>query len=235
MSPIYTSHQKHNSEVLRDILRLYAKPGNRILDLTYGEGKFWKGIETSLYDLVSNDLLKDNPSGLHFDFRRIDLPDESFDLVVLDPPYTHGVGSGTMHRDISHRYGLKTNTKKRLLRTNFGYIPVPLSADAITKMYKQGAVEAWRLLKRQGVLIVKTQDEIESGKQVWRHFDLKCLPGFRLIDLFVVTQVGKPLVRHKHQLHARKNHSFFMVYRVEEEVVKWVSLSTGEIASAKKS
>ena len=62
-------------------------------------------------------------------------------------------------------------------------------------------------------MVLKTQDEIESNKQVWRHFHLQHLWGFTLIDLFVVTQMGKPLMRHKHQKHARKNHSFFMVYR----------------------
>ena len=69
------------------------------------------------------------------------------------------------------------------------------------------------MLKPKGILALKTQDEIESGKQVWRHFDLRFLWGFKLIDLFVVTMIGKPLMRHKHQKHARKNHSYFMVYR----------------------
>ena len=210
MTPILTSKQSHNAEMLRDILSLYAKPKARILDMTYGEGLFWKGIDTSKYDLVTNDLFK--PADHHWDFRKIELPEHSFDMVVFDPPYVHGLGNKSMHADTNRRYGLPC-TKKRYHSTNFGYIPIPLNAAAITRMYKQGMAEAWRKLKPGGILALKTQDEIESGKQVWRHFDLRFLSGFKLIDLFVVTQVGKPLMRHKYQKHARKNHSYFMVYR----------------------
>lgn len=219
LTPIYTSKQSHNAEMLRDILTMYAKPGDHILDMTYGEGNFWTGTDTSIYTIVTNDFFKDNPSGHHFDFRRIEVPNESFDVVILDPPYTHGLGNPSMHADLNHRYGgkeLKVRTAKtgfRYINTNWGYIPVPLTASAITSMYKQGMVEAGRKLKLSGILVLKTQDEIEGGKQVWRHFQLRHFPGFKLIDLFVVTQMGKPLMRHKHQIHARKNHSYFMVYR----------------------
>lgn len=210
---VYTSKQAHNAEVLKDILALYAKPGDRILDMTYGEGKFWRGIDTGEYDLLTNDLFKPNPSGHNYDFRRIDsVPDSSCDMAILDPPYTHGIGAKGMHADLSHRYGVKA-TKKGHIRTNWGFMFTSLSAQYITKMYKGGMAEAWRRLKLGGILVVKTQDEIESGKQVWRHFDLRFFSGLKLIDMFVVTQVGKPLMRHKHQKHARKNHSYFMVYR----------------------
>jgi tRNA G10 N-methylase Trm11 len=212
MTPILTSKQSHNAEMLRDILSLYAKPGDRILDMTYGEGKFWTGIDTSQYDLVTNDLFKPNPSGHHWDFRRIELPEHSFDMAILDPPYVHGLGNKTMHADTNHRYGLPNAKKRHGHRTNWGYIPATLNAKTITNMYKGGMAEAWRKLKPKGILALKTQDEIESGKQVWRHFDLRFFSGFKLIDLFVVTQMGKPLMRHKHQKHARKNHSYFMVY-----------------------
>jgi hypothetical protein len=220
VTPILTSKQSHNAEMLRDILTLYAKPGDRILDMTYGEGKFWKGIDTSVYDFVTNDLFKENPSGHQYDFRRIELPEHSFDVAILDPPYVHGLGNQTMHQDTNRRYGLpciKTKrlprSKKRYISTNHSYILLPLNAATITKMYKGGMAEAWRKLKPGGILALKTQDEIESGKQVWRHFQLQHFWGFKLIDLFVVTQVGKPLMRHKYQLSARKNHSYFMVYR----------------------
>jgi len=242
MTPILTSKQSHNAEVMKDILFLYGKAADRILDMTYGEGKFWTGLDTSKYDLVTNDLFKDNPSGHHFDFRRIDLLDESFDLVVLDPPYIHGAFNNgnktTKHKDIAERYGLKPATesganhkvREDRLITNWGVTPLPMNANGITKMYRQGMAEAWRLLKPAGILVIKTQDEIESGKQVWRHVQLAHFPGYQLIDLFVVTQIGKPLMRHKHQKHARKNHSYFMVFRKEkrDNKVKLITMSTKE-------
>jgi hypothetical protein len=224
MTPVFTSKQAHNTEVLKDILDLYAKSGDRILDMTYGEGKFWKGIDTSAYELITNDLFKPNPSGHNYDFRRIDsVPESSCDMAILDPPYTHGVGAKGMHADLSRRYGAKGagvrtfGKEKKAFRTNSGFMFEKLDAKYITQMYKGGMADAWRRLKVGGILVVKTQDEIESGKQVWRHFDLRHFAGFRLIDMFIVTQVGKPLMRHKHQKHARKNHSYFMVYRKIED------------------
>jgi len=241
MSPVYTSHQKHNSEVLRDILQLFAKPGQRIFDMTYGEGAFWRGIDTSQYDLVTNDLMKDNPSRFHYDFRKTKFEDANFNIIVLDPPYQHG--SKTVHASLAKRYGLnalsegsgngwdhttwqgyrihkrkiypyKNPEKFRVvdvLETSWGSTILPPDAKTITQIYRRGMAEAWRLLKPQGILIVKTQDEIESGKQTWRHSILARFPGFKQIDLFVVTQKGKPLLRQKRQHHARKNHSYFLV------------------------
>jgi tRNA G10 N-methylase Trm11 len=200
--------------MLRDILALYAKRGDRILDMTYGKGAFWRGINTKQYTLVTNDLHK--PADHHYDFRRIELPDESFDLIILDPPF---VQSRTLKKSISDGYGMRPTGSRRtksgheILVTNWGVTRMPMNAAETTNLYKRGMIEAWRLLKPNGILVLKTQDEVSSGKQVWRHFSLRFFPGYKLIDLFVVTQLGKPLMRHKHQIHARKNHSFFMVYR----------------------
>jgi hypothetical protein len=209
MTPILTARQCGNSEMLKDILSIHARPESRILDMTYGEGAFWREIDATQYGLVTNDLHK--PADHHFDFRRIPLPPESFDVVVLDPPYVHG--SRTVHKSLADQYGLRPRTEKRALKTDWGWTPMPMSARDITKMYGYGAKEALRLLKMDGILIIKTQDEIESGKQVWRHLDLKRLYGFKLIDLFVLVQIGKPMMRHNYQKHARKNHSYFMVYK----------------------
>ena len=196
LTPIYTSKKSHNAEMLRDILTLYAKPGDHILDMTYGNGAFWRGTDTKQYTLVTNDLHK--KADHHFDFRRIGLPDESFNLIVLDPPYVHG--SQTIKKSLGDAYGSRPNGIGRIrggelvLRTNWGTKRMPMNAAAITKLYKHGAAEAWRLLKPGGILVLKTQDEIESKKQVWRHFHLQHLWGFKLIDLFMVMQMGKPLI-----------------------------------------
>lgn len=195
--PVLTARQSHNSEVLRDILELYTKPGARILDMTYGEGAFWGAIDASKYDLTTNDLYKDNPSGSHWDFRAFPTPEAGFDVVVFDPPYVHG--SKTIHPSLGRQYG----------------IDKPISAQEITENYVRLVRYVRRILKPGGILVAKTQDEIESGKQVWRHFDVKQffrVQGWELLDLLVVVQKGKPIMRHKYQKHARKNHSYFMVF-----------------------
>lgn len=196
--PILTARQSHNSEVLRDILELYSKPDARILDMTYGTGAFWRDIDAHQYELVTNDLYKNNPNSNHWHFGAVPTPGRGFDVVVFDPPYVHG--SRTIHPSLGRQYG----------------IDKPISAKEITENYYRLARYVRKVLRADGILVVKTQDEIESGKQVWRHFDVGQffrVQGWDLLDLLVVVQKGKPMMRHKHQKHARKNHSYFMVFK----------------------
>lgn len=196
--PVFTARQSHNSEVLRDILELYATRGARILDMTYGNGAFWRKIDASRYELTTNDLFKHNPSGNHWHFGAVPTPAVGFDVVVFDPPYVHG--SKTIHKSLAKQYG----------------IDKPISAKDITENYNQLARYVRKILRPDGLLIIKTQDEIESGKQVWRHLDVQKFfwnQGWELLDFLIVMQKNKPMMRHKHQKHARKNHSYFMVFR----------------------
>jgi hypothetical protein len=49
--------------------------------------------------------------------------------------------------------------------------------------------------------------------QRWRHIELAKLPGFKLVDLLVVVTKGLPPGKPYAQKHARKNHSYFMVFQ----------------------
>jgi hypothetical protein len=71
-----------------------------------------------------------------------------------------------------------------------------------------------QVLKQRGRIIVKTQDEIESGKQRLSHIEiiqLLCVFGFSIDDIFVLVQKTVPAMREKYQKSARKNHSFAVV------------------------
>jgi hypothetical protein len=127
---------------------------------------------------------------------------------VFDPPYVHG--SKTIHPSLGNKYGINK----------------PITAKEITENYRRIAeFDLFRfdslarsLLNSGGILILKTQDDIESGKQVWQHFLIwqnYLKHGWQLLDLSVVMQKGKPLIRYKQQKHVRKNHSYFMVFRHE--------------------
>jgi hypothetical protein len=78
------------------------------------------------------------------------------------------------------------------------------------------AKEAYRVLKPKGVYIVKCQDEVCAGKQRLTHVEIineLFTYGFTIEDLFVLLRTGKPGVsRLLKQRHARKNHSYFLVF-----------------------
>ncbi|WP_233357593.1 hypothetical protein, partial [Vibrio cholerae] len=78
---------------------------------------------------------------------------------------------------------------------------------AVTDMYFKASAEAYRVLRKKGVLIVKCQDEVSAGKQWFTHVEiineLESM-GYYSKDLFVVVRQNKPAVsRIKNQVHAR--------------------------------
>ncbi len=87
---------------------------------------------------------------------------------------------------------------------------------AVTNMYFSAGAEAQRVLRRGGILIVKCQDEVSAGKQWLTHVEIIIeyeKMGFYTKDLFIVVRNNKPAVsRLKSQVHARKNHSYFLVF-----------------------
>ena len=189
--PIVTATSDGNSLTLANILNLYVTKGSVIADVTYGKGVFWRDIDESDYDLRPTDLA----SGVDF----CDLPymDSELDALVLDPPYMHG--GKTVKKSINDCYK-NQNT----------------SHESVIRLYAGGILEASRCLKKGGIIIIKSQDEIESGKQRFSHLEIMhCLEmfGFSILDLFVVVQKSIPAMREKYQKTARKNHSYFIVGR----------------------
>jgi DNA modification methylase len=83
-------------------------------------------------------------------------------------------------------------------------------------MYFKAGREAHRVLKPGGVLIVKCQDEVSANTQRLTHVEIIVKYeelGFYAKDLFVVVRTNAPCItRLKKQVHARKNHSYFLVF-----------------------
>jgi len=87
---------------------------------------------------------------------------------------------------------------------------------AVLELYEEGGREAHRVLRDRGVLIVKCQDEVSANRQNLTHVEIinACAEiGFFCKDLFVVVRPNKPgMSRLLKQVHARKNHSYFLVF-----------------------
>jgi hypothetical protein len=82
-------------------------------------------------------------------------------------------------------------------------------------MYLDSGREAYRVLKNYGVFIVKCQDEVSANRQRLTHVELinAWATEWYCKDLFVVTRTNRPGVsRIVKQEHARKNHSYFLVF-----------------------
>jgi len=204
---IFSAYHATNDEVFPHVLKLYVPEGSLVADVTYGRGVFWKQIPRGGYDVRATDL-RDG-----VDCRKLPYGDTTFDCVVFDPPYMHTPG-GTAHQNhqnFEHYYfnnGTENGGKKY--------------HEAVLDLYFRGAREAYRVLKPDGIYIVKCQDEVCANQQRLTHVEIInefATMGFVVEDLFVVLRKNKPGVsRMLRQIHARKNHSYFLVFRKARSV-----------------
>ncbi|MBA3633059.1 MAG: site-specific DNA-methyltransferase [Acidobacteria bacterium] len=202
-----------NAEVFPKILKLHVPKGSLIADVTWGNGVFWQNVPKEDYQLLSTDISTGT------DCRNLPYADDAIDCVVLDPPYMEGfyrrtsehkAASGT-HSAFAEAYsnGNEINEDAENTGTKKWHA-------AVTDIYFKAGKEAFRVLKKSGVLIVKCQDEVSAGKQWLTHVEIinkyEQL-GFYTKDLFVVVRNNRPSVsRLIAQKHARKNHSYFLVF-----------------------
>lgn len=187
--PVMTATVGNNADLFPVILGMYVQDGAVVADVTYGKGVFWRNVPEGKYQLKATDL----QDGI--DFRRLPYEDCTVDALILDPPYMHG--GATVKSSINDCYK-NQNT----------------SHESVVRLYAGGILEAARVLKKKGRIIVKTQDEIESGKQRHTHIEIVQmleLFGFLILDTFVLVQKSQPAMRENYQNTARKNHSYAIV------------------------
>ena len=199
---VLSAYQASNEDVFPKVLDLYVPSGSVVADVTYGKGVFWKNVRPEKYQVYPTDIT----DGI--DCRSLPYEDSEIDCVVFDPPYMHSPG-GTAHS--SHEpYESYYRNNGAGNRTKSKY------HEAVLELYVDGGREARRVLRDRGVLIVKCQDEICSNRQRFTHVEIMReyeAMGFVPEDLFVVMRNNRPGVsRMARQVHARKNHSYFLVF-----------------------
>jgi hypothetical protein len=209
MTLIYSARIGANAPVFTDILRLYVPHGAQGCDVTYGQGAFWnKESRAHVGKVRKSDLTR----GVCLS--ALPYQNASMGFHVLDPPYMGGfycpVASQKAlanHSDFADRYGHHNGT---------GY-KGKYYHSAVEAIYRDGLKEAWRVLSPGGVQITKVADEVSSHKQHLTHCAVVTHAtelGFDVLDLFVVVRADKPHgKRIQTQEHARKNHSYFLVFR----------------------
>src|ERR1700733_9454006 len=190
-----------NADLFPSILSLYVPPGSTVADVTFGRGVFWKNVPPNLYKVLATDIRKG------VDSRRLPYKADTLDCVVFDPPYMHTPG-GTAHDGHQNFEQYYKNNGDNLTTLKYH--------EAVLDLYFRSASEACRVLKPEGIYIVKCQDEVCACRQRLTHVEIinNLMETFIAEDIFVLVRNGKPGVsRILRQRHARKNHSYFLVFR----------------------
>lgn len=185
--------RRTNARLMQDCLILgYVR--EPVLDMTYGEGKFWKGLGP--LQVIGNDL---NPSkgDVHFDFRRMPDGDRSYPTVVFDPPYRLGGTPSTP--DFDSRYGLDEYR----------------GMDEMEALIRAGTAEAVRIADH--FAIIKVQDHVSSTDlrplTTWVIEEAHRSARVRLADSLHVVG-GRAQPKGRAQKRARHGYSTALVFRI---------------------
>lgn len=210
---VMSAHLGDNSELFPQILKLHVALGSTVADITFGRGVFWKNVPPGAYKLLPSDIK------LGKCWKSLDYEDQSVDAVVFDPPYMEGLyrktkdalaGSGT-HSAFQQAY---SDGSVQPAKTERKY------HDAVLEAYLSVMPEVKRILKPGGRFIVKCQDEVSANRQKLTHVELIWAyeaMGFYCKDLFVIVRRNAPVIsRLLKQEHARKNHSYFLVFQRQD-------------------
>ena len=184
-------------EIIRNILSLHCIKGID-LDPTYSKGNFYKSGEIE-QPRIKSDLISKFDDVITSDACKLDfIEDSSLNSIMFDPPFVAGHTKQQPTGIIGERFH------------GFPYI------KDLWKWYDLCLIEFHKKLNDKGVLIFKCQDTVSSGKQWFSHIHIinkaESL-GFYTKDLFILNAKNR-LIGHNHenQKHARKFHSYFIVF-----------------------
>jgi len=166
--------------------------GCSVLDVTYGQGSWWKRYLPDRF--TYHDLQLDG-----IDFRALPYPAASFDVVTYDPPYV-ATGPATDNADAHDTraaYGIEQGRSIRQL----------------DELMHAGLLEAMRVARLR--VLVKCMDYTAGGGLVLGHCKVIAWAqeaGWQVHDLLVHhTQVGQGGWNIKVQRRARRAHSYLLV------------------------
>jgi len=193
------SEAKNNAQLIAECAQLgYLQKDWEIIDATYGKGRFWTEWRPS--SLTTNDLDASTSATYNYDFTDMIFPDHCFDAVVFDPPYKlNGTSTSKGPASGDESYGIKGK-----------YVPI----DERHQLIYDGLDECLRVLKKGGMLLVKCQDQVSSGRVHWQTmlFTQHLADDTKLVDMLHLPGYRRqPMGRR--QLHARRNYSTLLVLR----------------------
>lgn len=188
---------ERNGPLIAAAAQLWLNDNDRVLDMTYGRGRFWTEYRPDY--MCTNDIDPETDAFHHEDFRKLSFAGGSFDVVVYDPPYILRGGDPTTStvEDFNARYGLERFQ----------------TMDELRLLILDGLREAIRVTSDR--LLVKCTDQISSGRFVGNHHWIvgRCLErGLEQVDEFVHYSGTGP-GSWERQLHSRRAHSFLCIFR----------------------
>jgi SAM-dependent methyltransferase len=200
-SPLASVWYGDDPELLENLLNFYPrKKPRRILDATVNRGRFWKGSRRPVTGLDIDPRYRPSVLG---DNTRMPFRDESFEVVVYDPPHIPNQGRDKS-KDFNTRFGLVLRSSKEN-----GY--------TFSHTFPPFVREAFRVLKPEGILLCKITDYIHHHRYQWAHIEfINAAREVGLVPCDCIVKVRKgPIIdpRWKKAHHSRRQHCYWLVFR----------------------
>lgn len=197
----------NQEEIIRDILVLHNGGAGIEVDITYSIGNFYKK------GIVEQPVYKFDKYPKAEDIRQLEsvLPFEnnSIQSIMCDLPFV-----------ISKGPSLSENIEgQNITHNRFGSFENPTE---LFTCYEHWINESFRVLKPNGILIFKCQDQISSGKNYtisYFSMDRAIKAGFNIRDCFIL--LAKQRItsgKWINQFHSRKWHSYFYCFKKERGI-----------------
>lgn len=189
----------NQEQILQDIIQLYIPDGIE-LDPTYSIGNFYNKVAKPKFKYDINPQVPDVKQA---DCRHLPHEANSIQSINYDPPFVIGLPAGSKNTEGSNLIFNRFSGFNSLLE--------------LWQFYYDSLTEFYRILKPNGWLIFKCQDTVSSAKQCLSHVEIinQALSiGFYPVDLFILlarTRIIGP--EQWEQEHARKFHSYFIVFQ----------------------
>lgn len=211
---IYTVIKGTNVETCQRILSSLLKQGDRVLDATYGDGTFWRGmLNEHSYKLVKSDLEPSASDVLKVDLLSIDdtFPAGYFNAIIIDPPFITRkmfAGSKQTAEIIAGRKPTK-GSKEEYVVTYSQY--KRYNASHPLNIFRMSQIA--HCLKKDGWFILKIMDTDMQSTGVWYASDAY-MRAKGLLDLkyVFIQDIGK-LPNARGTSSIRINHNYWMVFK----------------------
>lgn len=199
-------------EALEVLLGLHAPSLEpHILDATHNAGKMWKGC--AYQPAHTMDIDPQYGTDTVGDFRSMPFDDESFDVVVFDPPHlpvAMASANASSHPNVIRyraQYGLTADTDQ------------DRNGDHVADQFPPFLAEAQRVLTKDGVVICKLADLVHNHRYQWQLVDYVIAvrdSGLTPCDLLIKRDPAGGNLKSskwKNVRHLKRVHSYFIVAR----------------------
>lgn len=202
-------------EIINDIITLHLDGKDIECDPTFSTGNFYKSgnVREPVYKF-DKDPKRDDVK--ECDCKELPLSDGQLNNMIFDPPFVIAKGPTAS----AEKKG------RNIIGTRFSHF------EHWTEMfdfYHKSIDEAYRVLKKNGVYIFKCQDTVSGGKNFMTHVEIinyATSIGFYCKDLFILTAKNRIISgKVKKQEHARKFHSYFLVFIKRPSRVKYTFIN----------